>query len=57
MIDAGYVRYVGLSEMGVETIRRANAARPVTGVQARPPDAVAGSRYDQHQMAMLDSER
>ena len=33
MIDAGYVRYVGLSEMGAETIRRANAARPVTGVQ------------------------
>jgi len=33
MIDAGYVRYVGLSEMGVETIRRANAVRPVTGVQ------------------------
>jgi aryl-alcohol dehydrogenase-like predicted oxidoreductase len=33
MIDAGYVRYVGLSEVGVETIRRANAVRPVTGLQ------------------------
>lgn len=33
MIDAGYVRYVGLSEMGVATIRRANAVRPVTGLQ------------------------
>ena len=33
MIDAGYVRYVGLSEMGADTIRRANAVRPVTGLQ------------------------
>ena len=33
MIDAGYVRYLGLSEMGAGTIRRANAVRPVTGLQ------------------------
>jgi aryl-alcohol dehydrogenase-like predicted oxidoreductase len=33
MIDAGYVRYLGLSEMGAATIRRAAAARPVTGLQ------------------------
>jgi aryl-alcohol dehydrogenase-like predicted oxidoreductase len=33
MIDAGYVRYLGLSEMGPETIRRANAVYPVTGLQ------------------------
>jgi aryl-alcohol dehydrogenase-like predicted oxidoreductase len=33
MIDAGYVRYLGLSEMGPETIRRAAAVRPVTGLQ------------------------
>src|SRR6516164_7311266 len=33
MIDAGYVRYLGLSEMGVETIRRAAAVRPVAGLQ------------------------
>jgi aryl-alcohol dehydrogenase-like predicted oxidoreductase len=33
MIDAGYVRYVGLSEMGVETIRRANAVHPVRSLQ------------------------
>ena len=33
MIDAGYVRYAGLSEMGAGTIRRAAAARPVTGLQ------------------------
>lgn len=33
MIDAGYVRHVGLSEMGPETIRRANAVHPVSGLQ------------------------
>jgi aryl-alcohol dehydrogenase-like predicted oxidoreductase len=33
MIDAGYVRYLGLSEMGAATIRRASAARRVTGLQ------------------------
>ena len=33
MIDAGYVRYLGLSEMGAATIRRAAAVRPVTGLQ------------------------
>ena len=33
MIDAGYVRYVGLSEVGAETIRRAHAVRPVAELQ------------------------
>jgi aryl-alcohol dehydrogenase-like predicted oxidoreductase len=33
MIEAGYVRYLGLSEMGPETIRRAHAAHPVSGLQ------------------------
>jgi aryl-alcohol dehydrogenase-like predicted oxidoreductase len=33
MIDAGYVRSVGLSEVGPETIRRAHAVRPVTDLQ------------------------
>jgi aryl-alcohol dehydrogenase-like predicted oxidoreductase len=33
MIDAGYVRCLGLSEMGAETIRRAAAVHPVTGLQ------------------------
>jgi aryl-alcohol dehydrogenase-like predicted oxidoreductase len=45
MIDAGYVRYAGLSKMGAGTIRRAAAG------------AVAGERYDERQMAALDSER
>jgi aryl-alcohol dehydrogenase-like predicted oxidoreductase len=33
MIDAGYARYVGLSEVGAETIRRAHAVRPVVDLQ------------------------
>jgi aryl-alcohol dehydrogenase-like predicted oxidoreductase len=33
MIEAGYVRYLGLSEMGPETIRRAHAVHPVSGLQ------------------------
>jgi aryl-alcohol dehydrogenase-like predicted oxidoreductase len=33
MIEAGYVRYLGLSEMGPDTIRRAAAVHPVTALQ------------------------
>ena len=33
MIKAGYVRYLGLSEMGADTIRRAAAVHPVTALQ------------------------
>jgi aryl-alcohol dehydrogenase-like predicted oxidoreductase len=33
MIKAGYVRYVGLSELGPETIRRAAAVHPVVDMQ------------------------
>jgi aryl-alcohol dehydrogenase-like predicted oxidoreductase len=33
MIQAGYVRYLGLSEVGAETIRRAHATHPVTALQ------------------------
>jgi aryl-alcohol dehydrogenase-like predicted oxidoreductase len=33
MIQAGYVRYLGLSEMGAQTIRRAAAVHPVAGLQ------------------------
>jgi aryl-alcohol dehydrogenase-like predicted oxidoreductase len=33
MIEAGYVRHLGLSEMGAQTIRRAHAAYPVTALQ------------------------
>ena len=33
MIDKGYVRYVGLSEVGADTIRRAHAVRPIADLQ------------------------
>ena len=33
MVDAGYVRHVGLSEVGAETIRRAHATHPICDVQ------------------------
>jgi aryl-alcohol dehydrogenase-like predicted oxidoreductase len=33
MVQAGYIRYIGLSEMGAETIRRAHAVHPVTALQ------------------------
>ncbi|HEX4031411.1 MAG TPA: aldo/keto reductase [Terracidiphilus sp.] len=33
MIQAGYVRHVALSEMGVETVRRAAAAHPIVDLQ------------------------
>jgi aryl-alcohol dehydrogenase-like predicted oxidoreductase len=33
MIKAGYVRYLGLSEMGPDTIRRAHAVHPVAALQ------------------------
>ena len=33
LIEAGYVRYAGLSEMGTGTIRRAHAVHPITGLQ------------------------
>lgn len=33
LITAGYVRAVGLSEMGVETVRRASAVRPLSDLQ------------------------
>jgi aryl-alcohol dehydrogenase-like predicted oxidoreductase len=33
MIRAGYVRHVGLSEMGAETIRRAHAVHPIAALQ------------------------
>jgi aryl-alcohol dehydrogenase-like predicted oxidoreductase len=33
MIEAGYVRYLGLSEMGADTIRRAHEVYPVTALQ------------------------
>jgi aryl-alcohol dehydrogenase-like predicted oxidoreductase len=33
LIDAGYVRYAGLSEVGADTIRRAHAVHPICDLQ------------------------
>lgn len=33
MVKAGYVRHIGLSEVGVETIRRAHAVHPICDLQ------------------------
>jgi aryl-alcohol dehydrogenase-like predicted oxidoreductase len=33
MIEVGYVRHIGLSEVGAETIRRAAAVHPITDLQ------------------------
>ena len=33
LVEAGKVRYIGLSEAGAETIRRAHATHPVTALQ------------------------
>jgi aryl-alcohol dehydrogenase-like predicted oxidoreductase len=33
LVQAGYVRYIGLSEVGVETIRRAHAIHPISDLQ------------------------
>jgi aryl-alcohol dehydrogenase-like predicted oxidoreductase len=33
LIEAGYVRYLGLSEVGAETLRRAHAVHPVADLQ------------------------
>jgi aryl-alcohol dehydrogenase-like predicted oxidoreductase len=33
LVEAGYVRHVGLSEVGAETVRRAHAAHPISDLQ------------------------
>jgi aryl-alcohol dehydrogenase-like predicted oxidoreductase len=33
LVKAGWVRYIGLSEVGVDTIRRAHAVHPITDLQ------------------------
>jgi len=45
LVKAGYVRFIGLSEMGPDTIRRAHAAHPISDLQieysiiSRSPEA------------------
>jgi aryl-alcohol dehydrogenase-like predicted oxidoreductase len=68
MVRAGYVRHVGLSEMGVDTIRRAAKVHRIAqlqieyslvsrGIEPFPAEAIAGERYAPAAMATLDSER
>jgi aryl-alcohol dehydrogenase-like predicted oxidoreductase len=33
LVEAGYVRHIGLSEVGVETVRRARAVHPISDLQ------------------------
>jgi aryl-alcohol dehydrogenase-like predicted oxidoreductase len=33
MVQAGYVRHIGLSEVGADTIRRAHATHPIRDLQ------------------------
>src|SRR3954467_2482667 len=33
LVEAGYIRYIGLSEVGAETIRRAQATHPISDLQ------------------------
>jgi aryl-alcohol dehydrogenase-like predicted oxidoreductase len=33
LVKAGYVRHIGLSEVGAETVRRANAVHPISDLQ------------------------
>ncbi len=33
LVDAGWIRHIGLSEVGADTIRRANAVHPISDVQ------------------------
>ncbi len=46
LVDAGYVRHVGLSEVGSETIRRAAAVRPISDVQIEYSLATRGIERD-----------
>jgi aryl-alcohol dehydrogenase-like predicted oxidoreductase len=53
MIKAGYVRYIGLSEVGPETIRRAAAVHPIVDLQieysliSRSPESTIFSFLDE----------
>ena len=65
MVQAGYVRHIGLSEVGADTIRRAAAVHPISDLQieyslisrsargGHPPDAArAGHRRDRLRRAL-----
>ena len=61
MIRAGYVRHVGLSEIGAETVRRAHAVHPIVdlqieyslmsrGIEADDPADDARARHRHHRL-------
>lgn len=47
LVKAGYVRHIGLSEVGVETIRRAHAVHPIVDLQI---EYSVASREPEHQI-------
>lgn len=46
LVDAGYVRHIGLSEVGSETIRRAAAVQPISDLQIEYSLASRGVEHD-----------
>ena len=61
LVQAGYVRYIGLSEVGAETIRRAAAVHPISDLQieyslisrghrGRDPAHVPRARHRHHRL-------
>lgn len=46
LVDGGYVRHIGLSEVGADTIRRAAAVRPISDVQIEYSLASRGVERD-----------
>jgi aryl-alcohol dehydrogenase-like predicted oxidoreductase len=46
LVDAGYVRHIGLSEVGSETVRRAVAVRPISDLQIEYSLATRGIERD-----------
>jgi aryl-alcohol dehydrogenase-like predicted oxidoreductase len=46
LVDAGYVRHIGLSEVGPQTIRRAAAVRPISDLQIEYSLADRGAERD-----------
>ena len=61
MIQAGYVRHIGLSEMGAQTIRRAHAVHPIAalqieyslmsrGLEAQSCPSVPRARHQRHRL-------
>ena len=46
LVEAGYVRHIGLSEVGAETLRRAAAVAPIADLQIEYSLSPAASRRD-----------